>query len=140
MTRAADEGDLFEKSRPQLLGIAYRMVGTMTDAGDLEAPAFISHVDDRPPRLDDLAIFVAIDGDAHHRATRGENAGPAGRDTIAIGELVLHREPERRIPATHRGDRSLHTREPIGAVGIIRVVVHDVGRDELVEPRQGGLG
>jgi RNA polymerase sigma-70 factor, ECF subfamily len=41
MTRAADEGDLFDKSRPQLLGIAYRMVGTMVDAEDIVQDAWL---------------------------------------------------------------------------------------------------
>jgi RNA polymerase sigma-70 factor (ECF subfamily) len=48
MTRAADQGDLFEESRPQLLGIAYRMVGTMVDAEDIVQDAWLRWNDAGP--------------------------------------------------------------------------------------------
>jgi RNA polymerase sigma-70 factor (ECF subfamily) len=83
MTRAADEGDLFEESRPQLLGIAYRMVGTMVDAEDVVQEAWLRWNDadqtsiERPEAwLTTVTARIAIDFIRASSRRREEYLGP----------------------------------------------------------------
>lgn len=83
MTRAAHDGDLFEASRPQLLGVAYRMVGTMVDAEDVVQEAWLRWNDadqtsiERPEAwLTTVTARIAIDFIRACGRRREEYLGP----------------------------------------------------------------
>jgi RNA polymerase sigma-70 factor, ECF subfamily len=83
VTRAADESDLFEESRPQLLGLAYRMVGTMADAEDVLQEAWLRWNDadqtsiERPEAwLTTVTARIAIDWIRATSRRREEYVGP----------------------------------------------------------------
>ena len=83
VTRAADGIDPFEQSRPRLLGIAYRMVGTMADADDIVQEAWVrwnaaDHASIRRPEawLTTVTARIAIDCVRASGRRREEYLGP----------------------------------------------------------------
>jgi RNA polymerase sigma-70 factor (ECF subfamily) len=83
VTRTADDLDLFEQSRPRLLGIAYRMVGTMADADDIVQEAWMRWNDahqasiHRPEAwLTTVTARIAIDFIRASSRRREEYLGP----------------------------------------------------------------
>src|SRR5262249_17536581 len=99
-----------------------------------------------PPGPHDLAPVEPVDGDARDRhplACPGHGAehsemrplpGPARHDFVAFRDLVVDGELQVRERFPIHLDRPLHSSEALGCIRVVRVVVNDVGRDELVEP------
>ncbi|MCZ7537328.1 MAG: hypothetical protein M5T61_16405 [Acidimicrobiia bacterium] len=65
--------------------------------------------------------------------TIGELTDPARRNPVAVSQLILDSEVNSGKSPSHRGDRALHPSKTVGGVGIERIVVHNVDRDQLVE-------
>lgn len=91
MTRTADDLDVFEQSRPRLLGIAYRMVGTVADADDIVQEAWMRwhHADQvsihRPEAwLTTVTARIAIDFSRASSRRREEYLGPWLPDPLVV--------------------------------------------------------
>jgi RNA polymerase sigma-70 factor, ECF subfamily len=84
-TGAAPDGatDLFERERPRLVGLAYRMLGTVSDAEDVVQEAWLRWRTTRPGELDrpgawltTVTTRIALDHIRSGRRRREEYVGP----------------------------------------------------------------
>ncbi len=83
ITRPRDNTDVFERERPRLLGLAYRMLGTIADADDVVQDAWLrwqaadaAAVRSPEAWLTTVTTRLAIDRLRSHRRRREEYVGP----------------------------------------------------------------
>ena len=84
--------DLFESHRPSLFAVAYRMLGSATDAEDVVQDAWLRYAaaqpsDLRPPAyLTTIVTRLCLDRLKSARATREEYVGPWLPEPVATDE------------------------------------------------------
>jgi len=95
------EIDLFQSHRPALFGVAYRMLGSATDAEDVVQDAWLRFSAAQPAGvrsakayLTTIVTRLCLDRLKSARATREEYVGPWLPEPVVTGDL---REPERSL-------------------------------------------
>src|SRR5205823_1920887 len=133
------ELDLFQSHRPALFDVAYRMLGSSTDAEDVLQDAWLrfssaTPTDIRSPKayLPTIVTRLCLDRLKSARATREEYVGPWLPEPVVTDD---RREPERSLAQTESVTLAfmvlLETLSPEERAVFLLREVFDYGYDEI---------